>query len=105
MVAWMTLLEQSSESHLEGLQREPPGRTLTSLGVPGTAGSQERRPTARCAAVSEASKASRDADVAVVHAHAQRHGGLGAREGKGRARALKERLLERLCAVNSVTFQ
>ena len=93
----LILLEQSSESHLEGLQR-PHAHSSTSLGVPGTAGSQERRPTARCAGVSEASEASRDADVAVAHAHAQRYGGLGA--GKGRAPALKERLR----AVTSMMF-
>ena len=34
---------------------------------------------ARCAAVGEASEASRDADVTVAHAHAQRHGCLSAR--------------------------
>ena len=49
-------------------------RTLTyldvSLGVPSTAGSQQRRPNARCAAVGEASEASLDADVTVAHAHA-----------------------------------
>ena len=95
----MILLEQSSESHLKGLQR-PHAHSSTSLGVPGTPGSQERRPTARCAAVSEAIEASRDADVAVVHARAQRHGGLGAREGKGRAPALKVRLR----AITSVAF-
>ena len=69
-------------------QRKPPGatsaaagRSLTSalLGVPSTAGSQQRRPNARCAAVGEASEASRDADVTVAHAHAQRHGCLSAR--------------------------
>ena len=92
----MILLEQSSESHLEGLQL-PHAHSSTSLGVPGTTVSQERRPTARCAAVSEASEASRDADVAVAHAHAQQYGGLGA--GKGRALAL-----ERLRAVTSMTF-
>ena len=68
-------------------QRKPPGaasaaagRSLTSalLGVPSTAGSQQRRPNARCAAVGEASEASRDADVTVAHAHAQRHGCLSA---------------------------
>ena len=51
----------------------------TSLGVPSTAGSQQRRPNARCAAVGEASEASRDADVTAAHAHAQRHGCLSAR--------------------------
>ena len=69
-------------------QREPPGATSaaagrsltwTSLGVPSTAGSQQRRPNARCAAVGEASEASRDADVTAAHAHAQRHGCLSAR--------------------------
>ena len=69
-------------------QRKPPGatsaaagRSLTSalLAVPSTAGSQQRRPNARCAAVGEASEASRDADVTVAHAHAQRHGCLSAR--------------------------
>ena len=69
-------------------QRKPPGatsaaagRSLTSalLGVPSTAGSQRRRPNARWAAVGEASEASRDADVTVAHAHAQRHGCLSAR--------------------------
>ena len=62
-------------------QRKPPGATSaaagrsltsTSLGVPSTAGSQQRRPNARCAAVGEASEVSRDADVTVAHAHAQR---------------------------------
>ena len=69
-------------------QRKPPGatsaaagRSLTSalLGVPSTAGSQRRRPNARWAAVGEASEASRDADVTVANAHAQRHGCLSAR--------------------------
>ena len=69
-------------------QRQPPGGTSTaaagsltstSLGVPSTAGSQRRRPNARWAAVGEASEASRDADVTVAHAHAQRHGCLSAR--------------------------
>ena len=69
-------------------QRQPPGGTSTaaagsltstSLGVPSTAGSQQRRPNARWAAVGEASEASRDADVTVAHAHAQRHGCLSAR--------------------------
>ena len=69
-------------------QRKPPGaasaaagRSLTStlLGVPSTAGSQQRRPNARCAAVGEASEASQDADVTVAHTHAQRHGCLSAR--------------------------
>jgi hypothetical protein len=69
-------------------QRKPPGatsaaagRSLTSalLAVPSTAGSQQRRPNARCAAVGEASEASRDADVTVAHAHAQRLGCLSAR--------------------------
>ena len=59
----------------------PQRRSLTSalLGVPSTAGSQRRRPNARWAAVGEASEASRDADVTVAHAHAQRHGCLSAR--------------------------
>ena len=71
-------------------QRKPPGATSaaagrsltwTSLGLPSTAGSQQRRPNARCAAVGEASEASRDrdADVTVAHAHAQRLGCLSAR--------------------------
>ena len=69
-------------------QRQPPGGTSTAaagsltstlLGVPSTAGSQRRRPNARWAAVGEASEASRDADVTVAHAHAQRHGCLSAR--------------------------
>ena len=69
-------------------QRKPPGATSaaagrsftwTSLGVPSTTGSQQRRPNARCAAVGEASEASRDADVTAAHAHAQRHGCLSAR--------------------------
>ena len=50
----------------------------TSLCELGTVGSQQRRPNARWAAVGEASEASRDADVAVAHAHAQRHGCLSA---------------------------
>ena len=53
--------------------------TSTSLCELGTAGSQRRRPNARWAAVGEASEASRDADVTVAHAHAQRHGCLSAR--------------------------
>ena len=69
-------------------QRQPPGGTSTAaagsltstlLGVPSTAGSQRRRPNARWAAVGEASEASRDADVTVANAHAQRHGCLSAR--------------------------
>ena len=52
--------------------------TSTSLCELGTAGSQQRRPNARWAAVGEASEASRDADVTVAHAHAQRHGCLSA---------------------------
>ena len=74
------LREQSSESHLEGRRAAAAGSlTSTSLCELGTAGSQRRRPNARWAAVGEASEASRDADVTVVHAHAQRHGCLSAR--------------------------
>ena len=60
-------------------------RALTYLGVAwraehrGKPGSQRRRPNARCAAVGEAREASRDADVAVAHAHAQRYGCLSSR--------------------------
>ena len=68
-------------------QRQPPGGTstaaagsltLTSIVVLGAGGGQQRRPNARCAAVGEASEASRDADVTVAHAHAQRYGCLSA---------------------------
>ena len=81
-------------------QRKPPGatsaaagRSLTSalLGVPSTAGSQRRRPNARWAAVGEASEASRDADVIVAHAHAQRHGYLSARRAQMRHALLQAR--------------
>ena len=74
-------------------QRKPPegtsaaaghSLTSTSLGVPSTAGSQQRRPNARCAAVGEASEASRGADVTVAHAYAQRHGCLSARRAQTR---------------------
>ena len=70
------------------LQRQPPGGTsttaaagsltLASAVVLGAGVSQQRRPNARCAAVGEASEASWGADVAVAHAHAQRHGCLSA---------------------------
>ena len=76
------LREQSSESHLEGRQwsvATAHSHTSTSLCELGTAGSQQRRPNARWAAVGEASEASRHADVTVAHAHAQRHGCLSAR--------------------------
>ena len=81
-------------------QRKPPeatsaaaGRSLTStlLGVPSTAGSQQRRPNARCAAFGEASEASRDADVTVAHAHAQRHGCISARWAQTRHALLQAR--------------
>ena len=79
-------------------QRQPPGGTSTAaagsltstlLDVPSTAGSQRRRPNARWAAVGEASEASRDADVTVANAHAQRHGCLSARWAQTCARRAK----------------
>ena len=73
-------------------QRKPPGATSaaagrsltgTSLGVPSTAGSLQRRPNARCAAVGEASEASRGTYLAVAHAYARRHGCLSPQCAEG----------------------
>ena len=74
------LREQSDDSHLEG--RQWPQKTHTSrrlLSCRSPREASKGRSNARCAAVGEASEASRDADVTVTHAHAQRHGCPSAR--------------------------
>ena len=80
MMAGFVLREQSSESHLKGLQ-QPQGTHLPRrrLAYRAPREASKGRPNARCAAVGEASEASRDAGVAVAHAHAHRHGFLSAR--------------------------
>jgi len=86
----MFLREQSGDSHLEGRQwpqnTHIPRRLAWRADVQSSAGSQQRRPNARCcAAVCEASEASRGAYMAVAHAYARRHGCPSALRAQTRA--------------------